>query len=332
MFTRGLPRKTPAMPKLTPASVEKHKPNKHRRREISDAASPGLYLVVQPSGTKSFAMRYRNANGRHVKLTLGRLDLTGQEAADAPVIGQPLTLVSARRLASEVHRQRALGKDTVAARHRERLERKAGGARTFSQAALDFTEQYLKREVRRWQASARLLGIVVDDDGKLAMTPKGLTDRWRDRPITDINGDDIHLIVDEVREKAVPGLKRRAGGPSEAMARAMYSCLSRMFGWLVEKRRVQASPVIGVTMPKTAKSRDRVLTDDELKKFWAACARAGQPGTAMPEIAFADRLPVERNRQAAPRRNQRQGQDRHASRQPHQEQAPARGAADAAGA
>jgi hypothetical protein len=48
--------------------------------------------------------------------------------------------------------------------------RKAGGAKTFSQAALDFTEQYLKRNVRRWRASARLLGIVVGDDGTLQMT------------------------------------------------------------------------------------------------------------------------------------------------------------------
>ena len=264
------------MPKLTPASVEKHKPHKNRR-EIPDAASPGLYLIVQPSGSKSFAMRFRNPNGRHVKLTLGPLDLSGNEAPDAPVIGQPLSLVSARRLASEMNRQRAMRKDVVAARHRDRLEHKAGGARTFSQAALDFSEQYLKRELRRWQASARLLGVVVGDDGKLHMTPKGLADRWRDRPITEINGDDIHLIVDEVREKAVPGLKRRAAGPSEAMARAMYSALSRMFAWLVEKRRAKVNPVIGVAMPKSSKPRERTLSDDEIKKFWIACEKVGEP-------------------------------------------------------
>ena len=266
------------MPKLTPASVEKHKPHKHRR-EIPDAASPGLYLIVQPSGAKSFAMRFRNGNGRHVKLTLGPLDLSGNEAPDAPVIGQPLSLVSARRLASEMNRQRALGKDMVAVRHRERLERRAGGARTFSQAALDFSEQYLKREARRWQASARMLGIAVGDDGKLHMTPKGLADRWRDRPIGEINGDDIHLIVDEVRERAVPGLKRRAGGPSEAMARSMFTVLSRMFRWLLEKRRITVSPVIGVTMPKSSKPRERTLADDEIKKFWIACEKVGEPAS-----------------------------------------------------
>ncbi|HEY3224947.1 MAG TPA: tyrosine-type recombinase/integrase, partial [Pseudolabrys sp.] len=264
------------MPELTPASVEKHRPRK-TRREIPDAASPGLYLIVQPSGAKSFAMRFRNPHGRQVKLTLGRLDLSSKEFAGDPVIGQPLTLVAARRLASDVQRQRALGNDMVALRHRERLERKAGGARTFSQAALDFTEQYLKRHVRRWQASARLLGIVVADDGKLEMTPKGLADRWRDRPVAEINGDDVHMIVDEVREKAVPGLKRKADGPSDAMARSMFALLSRLFRWLLEKRRVKVNPVTGVAAPKAGKARDRVLTDDEIKAFWQACATVGEP-------------------------------------------------------
>jgi hypothetical protein len=32
--------------------------------------------------------------------------------------------------------------------------------------------------------------------------------RWRDRPIAEIDGDDIHSIVDETREKGVPGLLR----------------------------------------------------------------------------------------------------------------------------
>ena len=34
------------MPKLTPASVEKHKPNKHHRREISDAAALATLVIL----------------------------------------------------------------------------------------------------------------------------------------------------------------------------------------------------------------------------------------------------------------------------------------------
>ena len=42
------------MPKLTTAAVAKITARK-TRREISDAACPGLFLIVQPSGSKSFA-------------------------------------------------------------------------------------------------------------------------------------------------------------------------------------------------------------------------------------------------------------------------------------
>ena len=107
------------MPRLTPASVRKLKPSRKERREIPDAGSPGLYLLVQPSGTKTWAMRYRSPHGKHVKLTLGPLDLSGRQADEIPVIGQALSLVGARRLASEVHRQRALGHDVAETLYRE---------------------------------------------------------------------------------------------------------------------------------------------------------------------------------------------------------------------
>lgn len=264
------------MPKLTAASVEKITARK-TRREIPDAACPSLYLVVQPSGAKSFAMRFRNHYGRPVKLTLGRLDVTGVESDTAPMIGMPLTLVAARRLAMDVHRSRVLGNDVVAERRREKLERKAGHANIFSQAALDFTEQYLKRNVRRWQATARLLGVVAGDDGALSLAPKGLADRWRDRPISEISATDIHAIIDEAREKSVPGLQRRNDGPSEAMARVMHTTLSRLFRWLLEKRRIATNPMHGSVVPKAGKNRDRVLSDAEVKAFWNACDTMSEP-------------------------------------------------------
>jgi hypothetical protein len=45
--------------KLTTAAVQKYVA-KGERREIGDA-TPGLILVVQPSGAKSWAMRFRTA-------------------------------------------------------------------------------------------------------------------------------------------------------------------------------------------------------------------------------------------------------------------------------
>ena len=264
------------MPKLTAASVTKITARKVRR-EISDGACPGLFLIVQPSGSKSFALRFRNQYGRHVKLTLGRLDISGVESSTAPMIGMPLSLIAARQLAMDVHRERILGNDVVAVRRRERLERKAGGSKTFSQAALDFTEQYLKRETRRWQATARLLGVVTDDHGALTLAAKGLADRWRDKPVAEISADDVLAIIDESREKSVPGLERKGDGPSESMGRVMHTALSRLFRWLLEKRRISTNPMHGSVVPKAGKSRERTLSDAEVVAFWKACDTVGEP-------------------------------------------------------
>ena len=98
---------------LTAAAVARLRPGAERR-EVRDAACPGLYLVVHPSGAKSFVLRIRRPNGQTCKLTLGPADLSGREANEAPLIGAPLTLAAARMLASDVHRQRAMGRDVAA--------------------------------------------------------------------------------------------------------------------------------------------------------------------------------------------------------------------------
>ena len=55
---------------LTQIGIDKLKPS-NKRQEIPDGGVRGLYLVVQPTGIKSFALRYRH-NDRPRKLTLGR--------------------------------------------------------------------------------------------------------------------------------------------------------------------------------------------------------------------------------------------------------------------
>jgi integrase len=253
---------------LTAPAVLRLRPGK-TRREIPDGGCPGLRLVIQPSGAKSWAMRFRRPGGKAAKLTLGQVDLTDKEPEDEPVIGGSLTLASARRLATAVQRQRAMGKDVVAARHRERLEREARGDDTFSRAVVDFIKQHAMRKTRRWSEQASLLGLRPDG---LTLIPKGLADRWRDRPITEIDGDDIHALIEEAQEQGVPGLSRFAKGPSETRGRALFAVLSKMFSWLGEKRRVRANPCVGVSRPKPPAARDRVLTSGEIVKFWQAAS------------------------------------------------------------
>jgi integrase len=259
---------------LTAKAIEKLRAVE-QRCEIPDGACRGLYLIIQPSGFKSFVLRARRPDGRNFKLTLGQF--TPVETDGEPVIGAPLTLAAARQLAVELQRDRARGVDVVGRRHAEKLALTSTNSKTFGHAATDFIEQHAKRKTRRWPETASLLGLRAD----LEVVPKGLTDRWRNRPVAEISSDDIYAVVEEVREHGVPGLERRTAGPSEARARAMFSVLSKMFAWLLEKRRVKQNPCVGVARPDTPESRDRVLKDTELASFWKA-ASAERPEFAAP--------------------------------------------------
>ena len=55
---------------LTAQSIERLKPNPAKRLEVPDGLLPGLYFVIQPTGARSWAVRYRHA-AKPRKLTLG---------------------------------------------------------------------------------------------------------------------------------------------------------------------------------------------------------------------------------------------------------------------
>ena len=262
------------MPKLRAAALTRIRATSERQEIPDSASSCGLRLVIQPSGHRSWAMRFRRPNGKPAKLTLGPLAISGDEMEGDPAIGAPLTLAAARRLAERVSHERALGRDVTAEKHRARLERKAHIAANFEQAARDFVRQHAMRKTRRWQATARVLGLSPDD---LELIPNGLAARWRDVPIADVDGDLVHAVIDEAREKGIPGLERHVDGPSESRARAMFTSLRTMFTFLLERRRVKANPCLGVTSPEAPRARDRVLTDDEVVRFWAATQTLSKP-------------------------------------------------------
>jgi integrase len=269
---------------LTAAAVKKYAPQSGERRVIRDAGARSLFLVITRTGHKSWMMRFRTTGGRIGKLVLGPVDLSGRELTGDPAVGQPLTLAAARQLAAEVLRQRALGHDPVAEHKARKLRQRApieaAASNTFGAAAKYFITKYSRQRVRRWKEQARLLGLQPTADD-LEVIPGGLAARWADKPLAAIDGHDIHQLVVETRERGAPGLERRSDGPTETRARAMLSCLSRLFRWQVQHRRVETNPCAGVHRPEASKARDRVLSNDEIKTFWLATDALAKPFAAV---------------------------------------------------
>jgi integrase len=278
---------------LTAAAVAKWKPHHYERLENPDAACPGLYFVVEPSGAKSYYSRFRRPNGEPARLKLGSCDVTGKESEGEPVIGGHLTLAAARRLNTEVRRQLALGRDPAAdwlaekRRRRVIADEKAGN--TFAAAARKFIDEHIVskrgRKPRRWRETARILGLDYPiDGGEPTEIPDGLAQRWRDKPIAEIDGHDLYSVIDDARRRGIPGLERRNDGISDARGRKMADALSPLFGSLHAHRRIAVDPSIGIWRPPPAARRDRVLNvkpdvrrADELRWFWSACDAVSQP-------------------------------------------------------
>ena len=127
-------------------------------------------------------------------------------------------------------------------------------------------------------ANGSRVGLMYPLDGTAPSAIKGgLAARWSDKPITAIDGHDIYALVDEARRRGIPGLGRRNLGLSDARGRLMARTLSKMFGWLLQHRRITTNPCIGVYCPPALPSRERVLTNEEVRWFWQACDKLGAP-------------------------------------------------------
>jgi integrase len=273
---------------LTAASVRKYRPGPERR-EIADAEIRGLRLVIHPSGARSWIMRFRKPGPKNttVKLTLGTADLDGDETEAEPQMGGHLTLAAARSLATEVNRQRKLGRNPAADyMDRKRTARTGAAERaasTFGAAARSFVLEYAKPRTRRWSSTAALLGLKVTGGSELETIRGGLADRWAEKPVKDVTAHDIFAVVEETRRRGVPGLPRlRREGTSNSSARVMHAALSKMFGWLAERPgTIDKNPVAGLKRPDAAAARERVLSDNEVRWFWSACDQLSEPFGAL---------------------------------------------------
>jgi len=228
---------------LTARSVEQATPTS-KVREIPDGALPGLYLVVQPSGTRSFALRYRHV-GRTRNMTLGRWPA--------------FSLGEAREAARVAIQAVAEGRDPAG----ERRHAKSDASTLFEQVARLFIDRDQRPNNRTWKETARLLGLRAEDDRVIELKG-GIVDRWSGRRLEDIRKRDVIAALDALSDR--PATKQNT-----------YAALRRLFNWALARDLIATSPCTGVEAPALSPARDRVLTDDELRWFWQACDALGPP-------------------------------------------------------
>ena len=244
-----------------------------RRQEIADAGCRGLRLVVQPSGCKSWAFRYLFA-GKPRKLTLGPLHVGGGEPPVAE-LDQALTVAGARQLASAAALDVARGSDAAKAKRtkkqalrREQHHEQLKDRDTVESVARQFVEKYAKVKTRSWRQTAGTLGLRPDKNGKLVRSPSGgeVLRAWGGRTVHEITRRDVNALLDGIVARGAP-----------VKANRTLSAVRKMFNWAVSRDIVLASPCVGVVAPTKEISRDRILTDAELRLVWLASQKLDWP-------------------------------------------------------
>jgi integrase len=246
---------------LTAKRIENSQPGANRQ-EIPDGLLVGLYLVVQPSGAKSFAVRYRHA-GQPRKLTLGAFPALNLEAARD--IGGKALRAAAEGRDPATEKQAAKGDAKKAEMEAARSRRDL-----FENVAREFIERHAMKSNKptTWRETARILGLRPSPDDPAVLLDVGgdVMPAWRGRPIQDISKRDVIALLDSVNDRGSP-----------IMANRVLSAVRKLFNWCVARDVIQVSPCTLVTPPAPERSRDRILNDAELKLVWNGADAEGWP-------------------------------------------------------
>lgn len=265
---------------LTAVAVRNARPGT-TRREIHDAGCPGLYLVVQVSGFRSWAVRYRFKGLVSRKLTLGPALIDGDDQIEpsdvAPELDTPLSLAAARELATRALRQAKGGVDPAALKRKKRETERAAEADTLQAVA----EEYLRREgggLRTLDQRAADLELLYKPLGAL--------------PIEQIRRGQFTRVLDTIADTRGP-----------VRADRVLTAAKRLLSW--HASRSDYVSVLARTERRTSikeRARTKTLSDDELRRVWTTAGSF--PGPFGPYIQFVLLTATRRNEAAGIRRSE----------------------------
>jgi integrase len=127
-----------------------------------------------------------------------------------------------------------------AAEKREERERD-----TFKELAEDFIELYAKPNKRSWKEDRRALD-------------RDLLPEFGHRKAAEIRRRHVISLLDRIKARGAPVLANRT-----------LEIMRRIYNWGIQKERVEQNPCIGIEA-FAEQSRDRVLSEAELRTVWAA--------------------------------------------------------------
>ena len=235
--------------RLTDIAIRNLKPQADRY-EVRDAVSP-LRVVVQPSGHKSFIVRYRSPlDGKPAKLTL----MAG------------ISLAAARKEAADALYEVEKRRDPGTAKKAAKAKAIVAATNTFRAVA----EEYLtiKCGVRRDGDEITFAGKLRTAATRLATLERLIFPALGKRPIAEIRRREIVKLLDKIESD---------NGP--VMADRVLAIIRSLMNWHATRDDDFRSPIVrGMARTSTKeRARSRKLDDDELRAIWATAGKTAPP-------------------------------------------------------
>lgn len=240
-------------------------------------AGGGLFVIVNPTGRKSYAVRYR-FNGKSRKLTLPK----------------GLTLKAARAAAAAALVEVEKGTDPSATKRAQKQAQQVTSANTFKAIA----EGYMKLEGARLRSA----------DWRRDILERLVYPTLGNRPITEIRRKAVIDLLDKIEAgDLVKDGKSIRGGP--VIADRTLAVIRKVMRWYAIRDENYTPPIVpGMARTSTkARARTRTLTDDELRAVWNAAG--ADKGAFGPYVQFLVLSAARRNEVSEMTRSEISGVD-----------------------
>ena len=214
---------------ITKTAVERLPLPEKGQVDYFDDSMKGFGVRVSATAKTFFTMR--RVNGKLVRAKIDTAD--------------KITAEKARKQAEGMLSDMGKGNDpNEHKREKVRLAEDKAQEITVADLCTEYIEKHAKRFKKTWEEDDRIL-------------TREVIPAWGKRKAAAIVKRDILLMLETIIDRGSPG-----------MANNSFQVIRKMFNFAVERDILTFSPCLGVKLPTPKQSRDRALSEAEIKSFW----------------------------------------------------------------
>jgi integrase len=244
--------------KLTKTTVEKLPyAEKGKQVDYYDSDLDGFGIRVSHTGKKYFVRRLIGA--KRVRVMIGSHPIkTAEEARSEARIK-----LGAMESGVDPNEHK---------REQVRLQEDKAKEITIAKLCEEYIEKHAKRFKKSWEEDDRIL-------------TREILPPWGKRKAAAIVKRDVLLMLETIIDRGSPG-----------MANNTFQVIRKMFNFAVERDILKFSPCLGVKLPTPKQSRDRALSEPEIRLFWnnlSNCAISNEIKLALKLVLVTAQRPGE---------------------------------------